>query len=218
MESLSVMVRSRKRRKVKSSRTAPHGITVHTPRLHYTAPCCNTTPCSIQRTAHRTRTHEHPHSCVPLSSAIWREGSCVSQLLTVVLIGCSMMVTSRLGPLGHHGTPGRPNLFYTAHIPRWSTGLMGTVSESGGPAQREALPGKTRHFITRQTATITRNCGCVSRRGRGLETSNRPRSAIIAARSRWRLTITLMERPQAVRYRMKVWSMALAVFLTAASM
>ena len=107
--------------------TAPHGITVHNTTLHYTAPCCNTTPCSIQRTAHRTRTHEHPHSCVPLSSAIWREGSCVSQLLTVVLIGCSMMVTSRLGPLGHHGTPGRPTLFYTAHIPRWSTGLMGTV-------------------------------------------------------------------------------------------
>merc|ERR1712136_437973 len=44
-------------------------------------------------------------------------------------------------------------------------------------------------------------------RGRGLETSNRPRSAIIAARSRW--------RPQAVRCRMKVWSMALTVFLAA---
>jgi len=43
--------------------------------------------------------------------------------------------------------------------------------------------------------------------GRGLETSNRPRSAIIAARSRW--------RPQAVRCRMKVWSMALTVFLAA---
>jgi len=47
---------------------------------------------------------------------------------------------------------------------------MGTVSESGGPAHIEALPAKTRHFITRQTATITRNCGsagpCFSTRQR----------------------------------------------------
>ena len=143
--------------------TAPHDIPVH---KHHTALHCTMLQHhAMLHTAHRTPAHAHTNTRTrvsPLSSAIQREGSGVSQLLTVVLIGIaprwsprgSQPTPVRLGPRWDiTGTRGGLFYFYTAHIPRWSTGFDGhRVRERGSRLKKEALPGKTRtlHYTSKQ--------------------------------------------------------------------